>query len=121
MGGEEREKQKADPRIAKIPDSGRNSAILLFRSAPWGSGRRSDGAAINAQHPTRQRKIHETAADGVATKQENKRPTQESLKFWILVVIHPFYRPVAFRGVPLGSAGRAAGVDINTPYPTRKN
>ena len=36
--------------------------------------------------------------DGTA-KGGNKRAAQESLKFRILLVIPPFYRPVAFRGV----------------------
>ena len=59
--------------------------------------------------------MRETAVDGVMT-QGNKRPGQESLKFRILVVIAPFYRPVALRGV---EGDVPLEVDIDAQHLTR--
>ena len=77
---------------------------LLRRGSPWGSGRRPDGAAFNAQRPTRQWGIN--AAKAARMRWEGtKRAIRESAQFQILVVDSLFRRPAGFRGVPRCSAG----------------
>ena len=67
-----KEKQKADTGNHGIPDSLRNSAIYRPVAFRVGAGRLPAGVAIDAQHPTRQDKIRETAVEGAAGKGKSK-------------------------------------------------
>ena len=67
------EKQKASPRIHKIPESIRNFPFLPIRGDPWGSGGRPLGVPIKAQHPTRKREINEAAAGGWRRKENEMK------------------------------------------------
>ena len=100
----QKENRKAGTGIRKIPGDIRNFPILPFSGVAWGSGRRSEGAASNAQHSAEM--INKRNHLRRAAPKENERLIRESVKFRDLFVISKFYRPVAPRGIPGGFVGR---------------